>query len=269
LTVRTDVSLGADLALVGYSQNRDEVAPGDGVLVALGWQARRRPQTDYTARLELVAPEGQVLAQATLALASQQPTSQWTSGEVVVSKVGVHIPGWAESGPHVWRLVLQDSKGVEVGQTTLGSVQIIAPPRVFTAPPMPHPVDARLEHWAALVGFDAPERAVAGQPMPVTLVWQALGETDQNYKVFVHLFNPAGELVAQSDAEPANWTRPTSGWQAGEFVTDLHTLKLRPDLPAGEYRLAAGMYDSNTGRRLQTAGGGDRIELIKIQVSGR
>jgi hypothetical protein len=105
--------------------------------------------------------------------------------------------------------------------------------------------------------------------MPVTLVWQALGETDQNYKVFVHLFNAAGGLVAQSDAEPANWTRQTSGWQAGEFVIDTHTLNLRPDLPPGEYRLAVGIYDSNTGRRLQTAGGGDRIELIKIQVSGR
>jgi hypothetical protein len=115
-----------------------------------------------------------------------------------------------------------------------------------------------------LYGFEVAERSVSGQAQRVTLVWQALKDTGHDYKVFVHLLNSEGQLVAQSDAVPANWTRPTNDWQIGEFVTDTHTLDLGPDLPPGLYRLRAGMYDY--GGRLQVAGGGDSVELGNIQI---
>jgi hypothetical protein len=104
--------------------------------------------------------------------------------------------------------------------------------------------------------------------LSLKLVWQALGEINQAYKVFVHLFGPDGQLVTQSDAVPVNWTRPTSGWQPGEYVTDAHTLNLSPDLPAGAYRLSVGMYDRDlAGERLPIATGGNTIELGTIRVS--
>jgi len=139
---------------------------------------------------------------------------------------------------------------------------------VFNAPSVSHRVDARLGDAIALVGFDAPDNAKPGQTLSVKLVWQALGEINQGYKVFVHLFGPDGQLVAQSDAVPANWTRPTSSWQSGEYVTDVHTLTLSPDLAASAYRLSVGMYDQVlAGERLPIATGGDTIELGAIRVS--
>jgi hypothetical protein len=139
---------------------------------------------------------------------------------------------------------------------------------VFNAPAMSHRVDARLGEAIALVGFDAPDNAEPGQTLSIKLVWQALGEINQGYKVFVHLFGPDGQLVTQSDAVPANWTRPTSGWQSGEYVTDVHTLNLSPDLAGGAYRLSVGMYDQDlAGERLPIATGGDTIELGTIRVS--
>jgi hypothetical protein len=99
------------------------------------------------------------------------------------------------------------------------------------------------------------------------LAWQALGETDQDVKVFVHLLDSNGRVVAQSDAVPAGWTRPTSGWQAGEYVMDVHVLETGQDFLPGEYQLVAGMYDSTTEQRLPVAAGGDRVELKKIQIS--
>ena len=59
-----------------------------------------------------------------------------------------------------------------------------------------------------------------------------------------------GELVAQSDGPPRAGTYPTSIWDAGERVVDERVLVLPPDLPAGRYRLLAGLYDPATGTRL-------------------
>ena len=145
---------------------------------------------------------------------------------------------------------------VEGGQTQLA----------FNAPVMPHRVDARLGEEITLVGFDAPDRASPGQVAVVKLVWQVRGQVNQEYKVFVHLLGADERPIAQSDAVPAGWTRPTFGWQVGEFVTDVHTLELAPDLAPGDYRLVVGMYDI-AGLRLPVASGGDVVELSKIQVS--
>jgi len=267
LAVRAGVPLGVDLTLVGYSQDRQEATPGQAMLLTLGWQARRKPQADYAQRLELVAPDGQPAAQWSLPPGGDSfPTSRWAAGEVVRSQISAHIPGRATSGDYLWRITLLDGGGAPVGSADLGRLQITAPQRLFNTPVIQYRVDARLGDWVVLAGFDAPDQVKPGQSMQVTLVWQALGETDQDYKVFVHLLGPDGRLVAQSDAMPASWTRPTSGWQVGEFVTDPHTLDLKPDLPPGEYRLVAGMYDATTGQRLPVAAGGDRIELIQVLV---
>jgi hypothetical protein len=138
---------------------------------------------------------------------------------------------------------------------------------VFDAPPIAHPVGARLGEAIVLVGFDAPGTAEPGQAVSIKLVWQAVGEINQDYKVFVHLFGPDGQLVTQSDAVPVNWTRPTSGWQSGEYVTDVHTLNLSSDLPPGAYRLGVGMYDHDlAGERLPVGGGANTIGLGTIQI---
>jgi hypothetical protein len=145
---------------------------------------------------------------------------------------------------------------VEGGQTRLA----------FAAPAMLHQVDVRLGDGITLVGFDTPDRASPGQVATVKLVWRARGQVNQEYKVFVHLLGADGRLVAQSDAVPAGWTRPTFGWQVGEFVTDVHTLELPPDLTPGVYRLVVGMYDI-AGQRLPVAGGGDVVDLGPVQVN--
>jgi hypothetical protein len=61
-------------------------------------------------------------------------------------------------------------------------------------------------------------------------------------------------MVAGSDAVPGDWQRPTTGWIAGEFISDPYTVKLPPDLPPGKYRLEVGLYDTAL-RRMTTEEG--------------
>ncbi len=267
LPVRVNVPMGKDLALVGYSQDRTQVDSGQAMLLTLGWKATVQPQADYDSRLELIAPDGKVIAQQPFAPGGDHyPTRRWAAGQVIRSQVLAHIPGRAETGQYTWRIMLLDGTGAVVDQATLTSLQINAPQRVFDPPPTPHPLGAWLGDALVLTGFDAPARAAPGQSLPVVLVWQSTLETDRNLKVFVHLVDAQGHLAAQSDAVPANWTRPVSGWQVGEYVTDAHLLGLKPDLAPGEYHLVAGMYDTETGQRLLVASGGDVIELSQVQV---
>ncbi|MBI4771727.1 MAG: hypothetical protein HY784_15260 [Chloroflexi bacterium] len=72
-----------------------------------------------------------------------------------------------------------------------------------------------------------------------------------------------GGLVAQSVAVPAGWTRPTTGWLAGEYIVDEHRVALPAGLASGPLRLFVGLYDPATGVRLLT-GQGERPLLVTL-----
>jgi len=98
-----------------------------------------------------------------------------------------------------------------------------------------------------LLGYDL---AREGDELRLTLHWQALRRMEGDYKVFVHLFDPATEaIVAQHDAMPRQNRYPTSWWAKGEVVSDVVTLSLE-GVPEGDYRLAVGLYDPETLERL-------------------
>ena len=103
----------------------------------------------------------------------------------------------------------------------------------------------------------------------MTLVWRAEAEMETSYRVFLHLVGPDGKLVAQSDGEPANWTRPTTGWLPGEVVLDERVLYVPADAPPGEYVLRCGLYDLATGERLTTADGDDALHLTTLPIGTR
>jgi hypothetical protein len=60
---------------------------------------------------------------------------------------------------------------------------------------------------------------------------------------------------------------PTTLWQPGEFVTDVHTIPVPPNLPPGEYSLEVGLYLAETGMRLPIAGDDDHVILEKVNIA--
>ncbi|MBX3049977.1 MAG: hypothetical protein KF753_00810 [Caldilineaceae bacterium] len=122
--------------------------------------------------------------------------------------------------------------------------------------------------WVRLNGYGLPRLVQPGGSLLVALEWESLTSVKQDYRVFVHLLDSNGTKLAQRDGQPVLWLRPTSGWQPGERIVDRYGLLLPDDLPAGEYRVAVGLYDPETGERQpSSAGPGDfAIDLGPVRV---
>ena len=108
----------------------------------------------------------------------------------------------------------------------------------------------------------------ANHPLAIELTWQAEQVPSADYHVFIHLLNADGEAIAQSDAQPVHWARPTSTWQPGETIIDRHALWVENIAP-GRYTLIAGLYSPESGERLLTAKGNDYVELGGFEVLGK
>jgi hypothetical protein len=116
-------------------------------------------------------------------------------------------------------------------------------------------VDARFDEQIALLGYDlAPNRVEPGEPLTVTLTWQARAPIRHSYTVFNHLTTPAGDLLAQQDGLPQEGRAPTTCWLPGEVVTDTYVLTLPDDIAADRVRLVTGLYRWETGERLPVDG---------------
>jgi len=126
------------------------------------------------------------------------------------------------------------------------------------APPLlpDHPVEASFGDVARLLGYSVSAEEVSpGDTLYLTLFWQPLTPTDTGYTVFTHLLgghNPAtqGPLWAGHDSQPDGAQYPTTVWQPGELILDVHALTVPAEAPPGEYQLEAGMYLLATMARL-------------------
>ena len=104
------------------------------------------------------------------------------------------------------------------------------------------PSGASLDGKVQLTGADGPASITPGETLTVTLYWAPQAPMGEDYHAYVHLENAAGERVAGSDQRPGGAYYPTSAWQPGDNLVDVHAVEIPAVLPAGTYRLKAGMY---------------------------
>lgn len=125
-----------------------------------------------------------------------------------------------------------------------------------------HPLRRNLGDVVAFLGYDMhPAGVQAGATLDVTLWWQALGDMDKDYTVFIHIVDRDGHIWAQEDRVLQHGDYPTSTWLVGETVTDEYELALAPDTPPGDYIVKAGIYYWQTGERLPVWDeNGERVE---------
>ncbi len=104
-----------------------------------------------------------------------------------------------------------------------------------------------------------PSQAVPNTVLPLELTWQTNAPLAEDYHIFIHLINAQGEIISQSDGQPAQWRRPTSTWQVEEMIIDRHALWIASDTALGSYQLRLGLYNPVDGQRLLLANGADAI----------
>ena len=149
----------------------------------------------------------------------------------------------------------------------------------FVVYALPGEAPAMTPSGAAFAGLDGetitlheyavwPDEARPGDVVQARLVWSAGAAPARPYKVFLHLLDGAGNVVAQRDGEPAGGSRPTTSWAAGERVTDNHGLLLPPDLPPGAYTLRLGLYDAFDPNARLAVAGADGVHLGEITITG-
>jgi hypothetical protein len=93
------------------------------------------------------------------------------------------------------------------------------------------------------LGFQAlPEPLRAGQAARVRLAWLVFDRNLGPRKVSLRLLDEAGRVFGQSDAE-----LPAGTWEHGGVTVWPQDLAVSPGAPPGRYRLAATVYDPETG----------------------
>ena len=269
------------LRLLGYNvHDESPLLPGEAVVTELFWQARVDPGEDFLPCLQLLGPEGEVLAELTeKPVAGTYPTAWWHAGELVRDPHELVIPATAPPGRA--RLVLSLVRAVDgtlVGTTTgqpvvdLAEIEVQGRERRYDPTSPGHSQVTQFGTSVELIGYDLQEAVHSpGSPLEVMLHWHALETPERNYHTFVHLLDAGDGIVAQHDGPPAAGELPTLGWLPGEYLTDTHLLHLPFDLPDGAYRLGVGLYDPVTGFRpgertildtpvrINAAGGSNRL----------
>ncbi len=110
-----------------------------------------------------------------------------------------------------------------------------------------------------------------GDTLHLILTWQATRPFYRDWKLFVHLLDSSGQMVAQTDplagagAEQEDYF--TGRWDPGELIRDDVALTIPPDAPPGPYRLALGLYDGDTLERLPVVGREDGQVVLENRDS--
>jgi hypothetical protein len=251
------------LALLGGGPDRAAAAPGDELAVRMVWEATSGPQDDVSVSLTLLDPSGAPIQSWSRAPAGGWwPVSSWQAGDRWVGRADVRLPGSLTTGTHTLKLSLP---GCELATW---AIDVVAPDRTWSLP----------EDFVALEGEDTTLGGVLrlastrgldadvapGDVVDLVLAWEALAEITVPYRVFVHVVDDQGTIIAQNDGEPVGWTRPTTGWAIGEIVIDGRPLRIPGDADAGVYEVRAGVYDATSRVRLATGSGEDALLLGEL-----
>ncbi len=243
LPVRSEIAVaGEDLTLTAHDINGGMYRNGDTLNLSLLWDGRGELPD-----LQLVADDG------TWQVAIPSPDYP-NRDRIILDWRQVQIPLDAASGTAQVRLL---------DGTMVGSIMVEAIPALFEAPPFTTSVDVSIPTVGTLVGYsvsgDISDRS---QPFTLDLVWQAEQPTAISYTVFAQLVAADGRVLAQSDAVPAQASRPTTGWRTGEYIVDTHTVTFHADATAdSNASLIVGLYDAASGQRVPITADSDSITL--------
>jgi 4-amino-4-deoxy-L-arabinose transferase-like glycosyltransferase len=284
---QTYANFGDEVMLLGYDFPEHRVQPGGVLPITLYWQALRPTGRNYVVSNHL-------LNQSDLRQwggADRIPhyyysTILWAPGEVVRDDYLIPVdpaapPGvyfldiglYAELAGQSWHLpLIRDGEALDANSVTATPIKVGGPPAGVTTNDV-SPQHARADNLANLVTLLGYDLSIDAEALNLTLYWHCDATLPADYTTFVHVRDATGQatgqqgtIVAQMDRPPANGAYPTSLWDAGEIIRDPIHIPFPPQVSAGEYEIAVGLYDPESNSRLPTLNArgepvGDAIRL--------
>jgi hypothetical protein len=203
------------------------------------------------------------------------PVGEWLLGEVYTTRHIFELPAELDVplGARI-EVTLFNELDVAMPITTIAG-ETLEPEIVrftisdVTSPNLPLVQEhkAAWQNGISLYGYAlVPPPIQPGNTLPVTLVWETERPIPEDYMVFAHLLDESGEIVAQNDSLPRAGAYPTSWWQPGLLVEDIHPVNLPSDLTPGAYQLLIGLYHPENWKRLPLINGDDSTVIGTIEV---
>jgi hypothetical protein len=275
-----NVLLEDNVRFLGYDLVGEEIVKGGDLLqVRLYWQADGPVSGDYISFVHLDAPpDGMTFStgdnyqpgdpQAQI----DMPSNQWQPELYVRDEHRFELADGIPPIAYALQAGLYEREtgrrlsilsGQEVGRSGdtifLQEIHVLSPLSAYSSA-IQSGETYRLGESVELLGYNLSEDVSGGEPIQhgreigVTLYWQALDPLVEDYTIFVHLLDETGELRAQHDGPPMNGRYPTRSWLPNQIVEDETVLTLGANLLPGEYRISVGMYELETGERLEVKG---------------
>ncbi|MFZ0547228.1 MAG: hypothetical protein WAM60_17405, partial [Candidatus Promineifilaceae bacterium] len=268
---------GGEIQLVGV-----EVAPeqstepgGDSPIeVVLYWKAVEPVSKDYLSAVNLLGRNNVSVGQVNRYPAMGMiPTSQWEPGQIWRDVYHVYANGDAEAPARLRILVaLYDAEqekdipavgpdGTATALLIVGEARLAV--RETAEPEIAQPLEVPLADQITFLGYVlSPASPGAEEIATIDLYWRADGRPSQDYTVFIHLVDAAGNQIAGADGPPLNGDFPTGWWREGDVIQDSHLMQISAETAPGEYTILIGLYDPQTGQRSPRLDGrGDVIQL--------
>lgn len=276
------VTFGEQFTLRGVAATADQVTPGATASVTVTWQAQQPGPIDYSIFVQLIDEAGLVVAQAdSMPGGGLLPTSQWQPGQQRSESYRVPIPDLAYAPNQTrWAVGLYDARqgqrlpatgrhlpsDMRISDDALrfGTVTIEPQPGQ-----VPNPIAVDFQDNVTLAGYSfSARRLEPGQPLTITLYWQARGPVARDYTTFTHLLDSDYLTRGGHDGVPQI---PSSAWTPGTLITDTHTFAVDPAALPGLYQVEVGLYPWPSYDRLplvETDGaeGADRVLLGPLAV---
>jgi 4-amino-4-deoxy-L-arabinose transferase-like glycosyltransferase len=202
----------------------------------------------------------------------REATARELSG-IAAAHRRLRVMYWSETEPDPEKFVETwlSRNTYKAGEDWYGSVRLATyavPARVADVPD--RRVGARLGDCIWLDGYSLlTPSAAPGDIVQLALFWHADAPVAERYKVFVHVVDPSGAIVAQTDREPGGDLLPTNTWQPHQPIVDQYGVALPSDAANAVYSIVIGMYGFD-GVRLriynEASDVGDALALDEVAV---
>ncbi len=228
----------AGLRLLGMTVEPETAVGGEPVDITLYWRADA-PAPDVELLTQVWSLSGDLLYQRQAPPAKENyPPDLWRPGDIVRDPYRWHPDPDKTLAYYV--AVTVTAKGRQAG--ILASPALFRHTAVIDPDAIPNPVSYKLGDLAELIGYELKDGEL-------TLYWQALGETEQDYTVFTHALDAEGNLLRQADNPPAGNAYPTRFWRPGDVIVDAR------EIGEGYGRILVGLYSPVDGSRLPVVDG--------------